>query len=92
MARRIVEAWRLDYNDCRPHTSIGGLAPNEFAAGSQQDCSRNGLWLRQQFRAHGILVAICPSRTTVQRLRGDFRSRQLISGRGVSALLEGVRR
>ena len=45
MARRIVEAWRLDYNACRPHTSLGGLAPNEFAARSQQDHNRNGFWL-----------------------------------------------
>jgi putative transposase len=33
-ARRIIEAWRLDYNACRPHTSLEGLAPNEFAARS----------------------------------------------------------
>ena len=45
MARRIIEAWRLDYNACRPHTSLGGLAPNEFAARSQQDHNRNGFWL-----------------------------------------------
>ena len=45
MSRRIVEAWRHDYNACRPHTSLGGLAPNEFAARSQQDHNRNGLWL-----------------------------------------------
>ena len=32
MARRIIEAWRLDYNAWRPHTSLGGLAPNELAA------------------------------------------------------------
>jgi putative transposase len=35
-ARRIIEAWRLDYNACRPHTSLGGLAPDEFAARSQR--------------------------------------------------------
>ena len=45
MARRIIEAWRLDCNACRPHTSLGGLAPNEFAARSQQDHNRNGFWL-----------------------------------------------
>jgi putative transposase len=45
MARRIIEGWRLDYNACRPHTSLGGLAPNEFAARSQQDHNRNGSWL-----------------------------------------------
>lgn len=26
-ARRIIEAWRQDYNTRRPHTSLGGLAP-----------------------------------------------------------------
>src|SRR6516164_6409447 len=31
MARRIIEAWHRDYNACRPHTSLGGLTPNEFA-------------------------------------------------------------
>jgi putative transposase len=45
MARRIVEAWRLDYNADRPHTSLGGLTPNEFAARSQRDHNRNGFWL-----------------------------------------------
>jgi putative transposase len=44
-ARRIIEAWRLDYHACRPHTSLGGLAPNEFAARSRQDHNRNGFWL-----------------------------------------------
>jgi len=45
MARRIIEAWRRDYNACRPHTSLGGLAPNEFAARSQQDHNHCGFWL-----------------------------------------------
>jgi putative transposase len=31
-ARQIIEAWRIDYNTRRPHTSLGGLTPNEFAA------------------------------------------------------------
>ena len=30
MARLVVEAWRLDHDACRPHTSLGGLALNEF--------------------------------------------------------------
>jgi len=45
MARRIIEARRLDYNAARPHTSLGGLTPNEFAAQSQKDHNRNGFWL-----------------------------------------------
>ncbi len=26
-ARSLIEAWRVDYNTVRPHTSLGGLAP-----------------------------------------------------------------
>ena len=29
-AREIIEAWRKDYNIARPHSSLGGLAPQEF--------------------------------------------------------------
>lgn len=31
-ARRKLEAWRLDYNENRPHSAIGNLTPAEFAA------------------------------------------------------------
>ena len=31
-ARRIIAEWRYDYNTTRPHTSLDGLTPNEFAA------------------------------------------------------------
>ena len=40
-ARRIIEAWRQDYNRDRPHTSLGGLTPTEFATRSTQDHSEN---------------------------------------------------
>ena len=30
-ARRLIEEWRRDYNAHRPHTSLGGFTPNEFA-------------------------------------------------------------
>lgn len=30
-ARRTIELWRLDYNQVRPHSSLGGLPPAEFA-------------------------------------------------------------
>jgi putative transposase len=29
-ARDVIEAWRKDYNSARPHTSLGGLTPQEF--------------------------------------------------------------
>lgn len=31
-ARRALAAWRRDYNEIRPHFSLGGLARNEFVA------------------------------------------------------------
>ena len=34
-ARAIIEAWRHDYNQLRPHSSLGYLAPEEFAARNQ---------------------------------------------------------
>ena len=30
-ARRIIEAWRIEYNNERPHSSLGELTPNEYA-------------------------------------------------------------
>ena len=35
-ARTVIEAWRID-DTCRPGTSLGGLAPNAFAAWSRTD-------------------------------------------------------
>ncbi len=31
-ARAKIEAWRRDYNECRPHTSLGHRTPAEFAS------------------------------------------------------------
>lgn len=31
-ARQRIEAWRVEYNHDRPHTSLGGLTPAEFAS------------------------------------------------------------
>lgn len=30
-ARRTIEEWRMDYNEKRPHTSLGNLTPREYA-------------------------------------------------------------
>ena len=42
-AKIIIEAWRIDYNTCRPHMNLGGLTTSAFAARSRQD--QNRLWL-----------------------------------------------
>ena len=43
VAQRILDGWRADYNAHRPHTSLGGLTPNEFATRSRKDHNQNGL-------------------------------------------------
>ena len=44
-ARRIIEHWRQDYNAERPHTSLGGLTPIEFATRPAKGHNQNGLYL-----------------------------------------------
>ncbi len=34
-AKELIEAWRIDYNTERPHSSLGGKTPREFAAATQ---------------------------------------------------------
>jgi putative transposase len=34
-AKETIEAWRVDYNEARPHGSLGYLAPSEFAKQSR---------------------------------------------------------
>ena len=31
-AIQTIEAWRVDYNEARPHSGLGGLAPAQFLA------------------------------------------------------------
>jgi putative transposase len=31
-ARAVIAAWRMDYNEARPHSSLGRIPPAEFAA------------------------------------------------------------
>jgi putative transposase len=42
-AREIIESWRLDYNGDRPHTSLGGLTPLEYAGITVKTLSAVGL-------------------------------------------------
>lgn len=34
-AKDLIEAWRVDYNTERPHSSLGGMTPGEFATFAQ---------------------------------------------------------
>ena len=35
-ARQVIEDWRLDYNEVRPHSSLGHLPPAMYMAGGSQ--------------------------------------------------------
>jgi putative transposase len=39
-ARQKLEAWRNDYNQNRPHGSLGHLTPSEYALQGQQTTSK----------------------------------------------------
>ena len=41
--RAIIEGWRVDYNECRPHTSLGGLTPMEFMENNEKILTAVGL-------------------------------------------------
>jgi putative transposase len=38
-ARREVEIWRVDYNEVRPHSSLGKKTPAEFAASHEESAA-----------------------------------------------------
>jgi putative transposase len=42
-ARRILEAWRKEYNEVRPHGGLGREAPARYRAGASKPTSRNDL-------------------------------------------------
>jgi len=44
-ARQIIEEWRIDYNTNRPHTSLNGLTPTEFATRPNRGQTQNRLYL-----------------------------------------------
>jgi putative transposase len=43
-ARRDIELWRLDYNQVRPHSRLGDLPPEVFAARSWAEEPKNERW------------------------------------------------
>jgi putative transposase len=57
-ARTIIEAWRHDYNHLRPHSSLGYLAPEEFAAQNQgSSASARTAWPAKQMLAGAVQCA-----------------------------------
>jgi putative transposase len=42
-ARDIIETWRRDYNDVRPHSSLNNLSPREFMENTEKTLIHSGL-------------------------------------------------
>ncbi len=40
-ATRVIDAWRIDYNEHRPHSSLGDLTPREFVLKHQETIIAN---------------------------------------------------
>jgi len=41
-AREIIESWRIDYNESRPHMALGNIPPAEYAALAGVSTNRGG--------------------------------------------------
>lgn len=42
-ARKVIEAWRIDYNTVRPHSSLNNLTPEEFMRQEEQKLAENSI-------------------------------------------------
>jgi putative transposase len=49
-ARQKIEAWRLDYNEHRPHSALGDLTPREFA----EQAAKTGLQEGANFQLSAV--------------------------------------
>src|ERR1700687_4053340 len=58
-ARRKIAAWRIDYNEQRPHSSLGYKTPKEFAAAQAA-----GFYTAER-EARDSNAVSCPSRSPI---------------------------
>ena len=41
-ARHLIEAWRIDYNESRPHMALGNIPPGEYALRARTSTAPKG--------------------------------------------------
>jgi len=75
-ASRIIEAWCLDYNTMRPHSSLGYATPDEFAA----------TWHVANDRIEERGSALRPATGLIAAVTGPSRSDPLLDGPGMAKL------
>jgi putative transposase len=46
-ARRVIEAWRIEYNTERPHSSLGNLTPEQFVKNALKSSAQEDSWSHQ---------------------------------------------
>jgi putative transposase len=63
-ARRKIAAWRKEYNEQRPHSSLGYKTPNEFAAQAAS-------FSRAEREARNSNAVPCPSRSPIPAQTGE---------------------
>ena len=70
-AREIIEQWRNDYNTKRPHSSLNGLTPTEFAARPNEGQN----WNNSPYERGQIGEQVRPPQLLVVKSVGCFRCR-----------------
>ena len=64
-ARRRIAAWRIEYNEERPHSSLGYKTPKEFAAAEAAG------FYRAEREARDSIAVPCPSPSPIPAQTGD---------------------
>jgi putative transposase len=78
-ARAKREAWRVDYNDQRPHGSLGQLTPSEYVTQRQQPRTSEAALLTDLSRFGTNVTPVLALRCRCFRLRVDHSTAQRIS-------------
>jgi putative transposase len=78
-ARQKIEAWRIDYNEHRPHSSLGNLTPREFT----EQAAKTGLQEGPNFQVLCGLVS-----GEVSQAQSNFQANGLVFGGKVRGTLK----
>jgi putative transposase len=72
-AGQVIEAWRVDYNTARPHSSLGYRTPAEFAAelGGEKDSGKAAPWKSKSHFSTPFGNPANPARFPLSHCPGD---------------------